>query len=322
MIKIVASLLRSKYDELSKPHYLGRFLSSMVLILAVWASSINAQEGVRFSAIKTAESAGSLEAMVVTGGRWLSIRNLSHSAILVQHPEGDLLYDTGIGREVEAQMEVFNILDQQLFAIQNHQPAREQLDAVSYPIERLRAIVVGHMHWDHVSGLEDFLEVPVWVPAEALAEARAGEPPGFVSSQFDHPDIRWQDFTLKDQSYLGFDKSLDVFGDGTVILVDLSGHADGQVGMFVHVTGGRQLFLIGDTTWAIEGVLNQQSRPKFVQWMTGVDKDYERNARLIERIYQLTKHRPDIEIIPAHDENVLKGLPQFPMMSDGERYQR
>lgn len=306
---------------------LARLLVPVVLFLG-FASGAMAQGDVnsppsklRYSAIKTAASAGSLEAMVVDGGDWFSLRHLSHVAILVQHPKGDLLYDTGIGSKVEEQLEVLNILDKQLFAIEGLNPARAQLDQASYPMQNLMAIVVGHMHWDHVSGLEDFLGVPVWVPEEALAEAEEGEPPGFIHSQFDDERIAWEMIRLDNKAYMGFETSRDVFGDGSVVLVDLSGHADGQMGMFINVPEGERVFLIGDTTWTLKGLETQRSRPRFVQWMTGVDKDYEGNAELIHKIHALSKSHPDIKIVPAHDEYVLETLPVFPAMSDGNTYQ-
>jgi N-acyl homoserine lactone hydrolase len=293
------------------------FYVSLASSGAWFSASVSAQppSGISFSAIKTAQSAGSLEAMVVDGGSLFSVRNLSHSAILVSHPKGDILYDTGIGRDVEAQMEVFNIMDQQLFAINEHKPARDQLDASGYDIGKLKAIVVGHMHWDHVSGLEDFLEVPVWVQEKSLVEANAGQPPGFVKSQYDDPGIKWVDLKLNQAPYMGFAESFDVFGDGSLVLVDLTGHSVGQVGMFVNLDDGRRYFFIGDTTWLIEGVQSQKSRPRFVQWMTGVDNDYEKNLAVVKQVHALSKSKENIIVVPAHDERVLQSLPRYPQFS-------
>jgi hypothetical protein len=80
-----------------------------------------------FSVIKTAESSGSLEAMVVDDGDWFTVRNLVHTAVLVRHPKGDFLWDSGIGSEVESQMEVFNFFESQLFSINNVKPAKQQV---------------------------------------------------------------------------------------------------------------------------------------------------------------------------------------------------
>ena len=57
----------------------------------------NAEELLGFSVITTGASAGSLEAMVVDGGGYFTVRKLVHPAVLVEHPNGTLLWDTGLG---------------------------------------------------------------------------------------------------------------------------------------------------------------------------------------------------------------------------------
>jgi N-acyl homoserine lactone hydrolase len=313
MKQLRKNLTKTSAKFLSNTYSRALALSTLTVFSGLISWPLQAAEGgVSISAIKTAQSAGSLEAMVVDGGDWFSIRKLTHSAILVKHPAGDLLYDTGIGTDISQQMEIFNFFDKQLFAVEEHVPAVNQLRDNGYQMSDLKAIVVGHMHWDHVSGLEDFNGTPVWTTEAALTEARAGKPPGFVQSQFDDPQIRWQFKRFEAKEYMGFALSLDVHGDGSVVLVDISGHADGHIGMFVNLEGGKRYFFIGDTTWALKGVEENSSRPAFVQWLTGVDKDVEKNALVVEHVHKLAKEYPELVIVPAHDERVLETLPRYP----------
>ena len=120
---------------------------------------------------------------------------------------------------------------------------------------------------------------------------------------------------LINSEYEGFAKSLDVFEDGSVVLVDLTGHTDGQVGMFLNLPSGERYFFIGDTTWSELGVINNKPRPKFVHWMVGVDTDYDLNSIVINQIHQLNIAKPNIVIVPAHDELVVSKLPIYPSFS-------
>lgn len=297
------------------------FLLATFLSFPVASAQINSvlntpAKNISFSVIKTAESSGSLEAMVVDGGGWFTVRNLVHTAVLVRHPKGDFLWDSGIGKEVQSQMEVFNLFESQLFSINNVEPARQQLEAHDYPIERLLAIIPSHMHWDHVSAIEDFIPTPVWVQEKSLVEARQGKAPAFVSSQFDSPDIQWHDLTLHDQPFMGFEKSFDIHGDSTAVLVELSGHSHGHLGLFLTLSTGKQYFFIGDTTWAIKGIKDNKSRPWITNTLVGVDTDIDLNANVIKKVHTLSKEDSKLVIVPAHDELQLKKLPNFPVFEE------
>jgi glyoxylase-like metal-dependent hydrolase (beta-lactamase superfamily II) len=284
----------------------------IILTVSFFSKPLIAQESFGFSAIKTANSSGTLEAMVVDGGRFFEVRKLAHVAVLIKHPDGDFLWDTGLGREVEQQMEVFNFLDKQLFKVENHAPARDQLAQNNYDLSRLKMVIPSHMHWDHVSGLEDFTGVPVWVQRQSYDEALAGNPPGFVASQFDSEEIVWNFLSLNDREYEGFSKSLDIYGDGKAVLVDISGHSHGHLGLFVNLSAEQRYFFIGDATWVYEGVESNSSRPSIIKWLVGVDADFEQNAAVVDKIYALHQRLPKLRIVPAHDERVLLELPRYP----------
>lgn len=291
------------------------------LHIALWGWSVTAyavsggENTLSFSVIQTAQSSGTSEAMVVESGDLFTWRKLEHISVLVRHPRGDFLWDTGIGIEIEAQTTVFSFIESILFRIENVKPARLQLDENGYDVKKLMAIIPSHMHWDHASGIEDFLGVPVWIQQESYDEAVSGQPSSFLQSQYDHKAINWQILKLADQVYQGFSKSLDIYGDGTAVLVDLSGHTHGQLGLFLSMKSGKRYFFIGDTVWAVKGVRDNKSRPAIVEWLVGVDTDIEKNARVIEKIHLLSKRDTDLIIVPAHDELQIKKLPHYPEFS-------
>jgi glyoxylase-like metal-dependent hydrolase (beta-lactamase superfamily II) len=296
------------------------FVQSLIPII-IWGWSVTTyaaaveESPLSFSVIRTAQSGGSSEAMVVQGGGLFTWRKLEHVAVLVRHPKGDFLWDTGIGIEVEKQTAVFSFVEHSLFSLENVKPARLQLDENGYDVNTLMAIIPSHMHWDHASGIEDFLGVPVWIQQQGYDEAFAGKPSSFLTSQYDHQEINWQILKMSNQVYRGFSKSLDIYGDGTAVLVDLSGHTLGQLGLFLTTGSGKRYFFIGDTAWAIKGIRENRSRPAIVEWLVGVDTDIEKNARVIEKIHHLANKDSELMIVPAHDELQIKKLPHYPEFS-------
>jgi len=99
-------------------------------------------------------------AFAVQGGSLRDKRHFAATAVLVQHPRGDLLIDAGFGRGVAAHVASLPRLARASF--EAGRTASEQLDDAGYDHSRLLGVLVTHSHWDHVSGL-DGLQVPIWI---------------------------------------------------------------------------------------------------------------------------------------------------------------
>ena len=267
--------------------------------------------GLAFSVVRTGQSHGAQEAMIVGGGSWFTRRHPAQVAVVVRHPQGTFLFDSGLGRQVAKQFEVNSWLDRQFFAYEDVHPVADQFAQAGWGTDSIRFIVPSHMHWDHVSGLPDFPDAEVWVRPEELEHARHGHAPGFLQSQFEHVK-QWHMLAFTGGAYLGFDRSLDLFGDGAVVLVPLTGHTAGQVGLFLNLPSGRRYFFTGDVTWTIEGLRTPADRSWLLRQILHVDHDVAANQACILHIHQLMRRFPELKVVPAHDENVLQGLPRFP----------
>lgn len=287
-----------------------RNIGVVLMMASTLVCSFNAAAKANFSLINTGQSAGSSEGLIVSGGDWFKKRQLVHNAVLIQHEQGDLLIDTGLGREVDKQVAAMSWLNQQLFAYTKTVPVIDQLQQQGYDFNRLKAIIPTHLHWDHASGIEDFkaLNTPVWVQKNELETAKKHAPPAFIQSQFDDPAINWHFIELNNTNTLGFAASLDVFDDGSVILIDMSGHTHGQLGVLVN----NEYLFIGDSTWSIAGVNNNVGRSALVKWLVDLNYDQQQSDNLVEKLHQLSIENKKLVIVPAHDEIVAATLPRYP----------
>jgi glyoxylase-like metal-dependent hydrolase (beta-lactamase superfamily II) len=280
----------------------------------VWRQPLPAAHppaGMRFAVMRTGDSAGALEALVVNGGRWTVQRHPVQMAVLVQHPQGSFLFDTGLGTQVGRQFAANTWLDRQFFAYRPATPAVTQLKQAGWAPEAIGFIAPSHMHWDHISGLSDFPTATVRVLVEEREGAERGHAPGFLRSQF--ADVqRWQPLTMDSGPWLGFARSQDLFGDGSALLVPLGGHTAGQVGLVLSLPSGRRLLFTGDVSWTMEGLRQPADRSWLLRKVVHVDGDEAANQRVLQRLHQLMLAHPELELVPAHDEHVAAQLPQFP----------
>lgn len=275
------------------------------------ATAAAPRPAVRLSIVKT----GSImvhEALVVSGGRLNHQVATNFSAFLIQHGAQHMLFDTGLGRRIGSQYrQDMPLWLRLLFRYEDPvTPTRQQLDAAGLP--PVQTIYLSHSHWDHASGLVDFPEATVWLPAPEMAKVKApqGGLGGAWPSQVGNPAIRWHSFEFQPVPFEGFATSLDVYGDGAVVLVPLYGHTPGSVGLFVTVSSGQRYFLVGDAVWSARAL--EHGAPKFWPARMLVDDHGEHTQQVIERIRATMARDPQLRVLPAHDGPVQDAVGYFP----------
>jgi glyoxylase-like metal-dependent hydrolase (beta-lactamase superfamily II) len=191
--------------------------------------------------------------------------------------------------------------------MESERTVAEQLVSAGISPQSLKGVILTHAHWDHVSGLEDLRGVPVWVNKEELEFIQSGAQLTALARQIGTQDYRVYEFS--GGPYLGFAKSHDFFGDGSVVLVPAPGHTPGSMFAFMTTTSGERYVLVGDTAWQIEGIELPAERP----WLSRslVDSDAEKVRGLLVRLHELKRAMPDLVIVPAHDRRIWERLPSL-----------
>ncbi|MBI1209876.1 MAG: MBL fold metallo-hydrolase [Alphaproteobacteria bacterium] len=245
--------------------------------------------------------------MAYRGGSMLEERVFGMGGILVQHPRGTLLFDTGFGSAVDEQFKMTPWLMQETARYEKEPTVAAQLQSAGISPSSLTGVVLTHAHWDHVSGLVDLPGVPVFVPQAELDFINSGDPASALARQIGTKNYQVYDFD--GGPYLGFEKSHDFFGDGSVVVVPAPGHTPGSIFAFITTSDGRRYALIGDTAWQSEGVDLPAEKP----WLsrTLVDTDPAEVRALLIKLHQLKQSLPNLIVVPAHDRRVWETLPRL-----------
>ena len=167
----------------------------------------------------------------------------------------------------------------------------------------IRWTVLSHMHADHIAGLLDFPHATIFVteaayrnvaPLSGIQALRRAFIPDLLPVDFLGRAVWVGDFNAAPLPGLG--ATHDLFGDGTLRLVDLPGHARGQIGMLV-TTAERQILLAADGAWITQAI--RERRPPSRLTTLFVD-DWQAVQTTLNRLHTFALACPDVALVPTH----------------------
>ncbi len=232
-------------------------------------------------------------------------------SILVRHPAGDLLIDTGNSSHFNDEIRGYHLgtwLKLRFLAgqLKPDVPLSVMLRRAKEDPAKLRWVILSHAHLDHSGGLMDLPRVPVLLSREELQFAADPnvQAKGFeIAAHVQKFPAGATTLRFEPQPYESFDESADLYKDGSVVVVPLRGHTPGSVGIFVNLSPSRRLFYVGD---AVDDEPGFEKRIGKSLVLRDSDNDEALADQIVGRLNDLHEKLPELAIIPAHGRSAYK----------------
>ncbi|MBI5518393.1 MAG: MBL fold metallo-hydrolase [Deltaproteobacteria bacterium] len=172
--------------------------------------------------------------------------------------------------------------------------------------EDVKHIIATHLHLDHISGAVDFPDATVHTTPEEWSCLRRGRLRGYTRDTAGL-EPRVERHALKGPAMLGFPASHDLFGDGSVLLLDARGHTLGSVAVAVKLDEG-WLLHAGDAVMFREDYNDPAlTAPSLYARMNAHDVLRQREGFGRFREAEATHAA---RVVPSHDPAVFEALPK------------
>src|SRR6266853_216790 len=237
---------------------------------------------------------------------------LTAGSILVKHPAGDLLIDTGSSSQHDREISGFPFrtwlkLKSLAGQLKPKVPLPDLLRRIGEDPAKLRWAILSHVHLDHAGGLMDLPHLPVLLTGDELQFAADPnvQAKGYVIAAHTQkfPLVAAPTLRFDSVPYETFDESADLYKDGSVVVVPLRGHTPGSVGIFVNLRPTRRLFYVGDAVDDERGFEKRVGKSLILQ---DSDNDMALADQLVGRLSELHEKLPGLAIIPAHGRSAYK----------------
>ncbi|MEM8892075.1 MAG: MBL fold metallo-hydrolase [Bacteroidota bacterium] len=258
------------------------------------------------------------EAIAIKSGKRKSIRFHANVA-LIQHPDkGYVLFDTGYAPRF---FEVTAKWPEKMQALSTPAVIEKDWDVISQLEKKgIRAkdiphLVISHYHADHIAGLKDFPHSQFYsmksgydqmLRHKGFSGVRRGLidklMPEDIADRIDFFDS-WEKVARND----AFEYHYDMFGDGSIKVVQLPGHARGQIGLLLNEGNKDAVFLAADGFWLTES-LDTNVLPSGIVRLFFDDWPAYKDS--FQKIRSYRAEHPDTSIISCHCPRIFDKTPE------------
>lgn len=261
------------------------------------------------------------EKMALKTGRMETIKFPALFALIKINENDYMLFDTGYSKLFESETKKFPF---NIYAMitpvfyEEEDSVSSQLSKLGISKDQIKFVFISHFHADHISGLKDFPNAKYICSKRAYQSIQNSR--GFKALLKAYiPNLLPNDFTsrclfIEDTKIFSnehrnstlmnlsdsFGPIYDILGDGSLLSMDLSGHAEGQFGLFINDNNG-YVFLVADAVWRSDS-FKKDIKPFFLaKIIMSNSKEYIINFNKIVAFHKL---EPSVFIVPSHCEEV------------------
>ena len=218
-------------------------------------------------------------------------RELTDSCYVIRNGEKYLLWDTGLPGAM-----VGNTITSGVYTVTVARSIVDQIGDLGLSVSDIDYVGISHYHFDHVGQLADFTASTLLIGKDDFDAVRAADGTSGIDPK---PFAHW----------LGEGKSepvsgdKDVFGDGSVTMIDAPGHTPGHHALLVRLPKSGTIMLTGDL-YHFEEQITNKGVPQF-------NTDRADTLASMHRFDQMADNL-DATVVIQHDPRHLIRLPAFP----------
>ena len=220
---------------------------------------------------------------------------------IIDHPKGLIVFDTGNNVAIsDGQCESYWPKG----FCQNLKPSQKrddvidrQLQKLGYSAEQVKFVITSHAHLDHIGNIKMFPKATHVMQRRELYQA-------WWPEKFQRGAFILKDYdTTRDFDFLELEGDYDLFGDGSVVILDTPGHTMGHQSLKLRLKQTGTVVITGDAVWMQENLDGH---------VPGTNFNTADTMRSIEKLKRI-RDLENAQLFMSHDEvTYSKGMHDSP----------